>query len=244
MDDISKEDTFRIRFMKKQLFLILLVLTFGVDQSAQDFEKDGQIKILPYEPTQVKDIEGLTRDIKDFHTRIEQMLPFLNKRKKIIDNEYFQFVPAMETYNFPVRDRYLVDKKFYLKVSGAQGAMKLDGVRFITRKSLVTKLRPVNDEVGEMKNEGVANSDPGSIVLIVKRTTDAGTKEETFNLANIRNPHQRVKFVRSYRDNLAEVIRAIDKYVEGTIRADGKDVDTMLDGLDSGGSFQEYNSNR
>lgn len=244
MDDISKEDTFRIRFMKKQLLLILLLITMGWNIFAQDFEADGQIKILPYEPTQARDIESLTKDIKDFHKRIEQMLPFLNKRKKIIDNEYFQFVPALENFNFPVRDRYLIDKKFYLKVSGGQGALKLEGVRFITRKSLVTKLRPVNDEIGEMKNDGISSSDPSTIVLIVKRRTDAGTKEETFNLANIRNPNQRVKFVRSYRDNLGEVVRAIDKYVEGTIRADSKDVDTMLDGLDSGGSFQEYNSNR
>ncbi len=230
--------------MKKHLYLFLLLITIGLDSFAQDFEPDGQIKILPYEPSQVRDVEGLTRDIKDFHRRIEQMLPFLSKRNRIIDNEYFQFVPAMETFNFPIRDKYLMDKKFYLKVSGGKGSLKLDGVRFITRKTLVTKLRPINDEIGEMKNESVANSDPSTIVLIVQRKTDAGTKEEVYNLANIRSPKQRVKFVRSYRDNLSEVIQAIDKYVEGTIRANGKDVDTMLDGLESGGSFQEYNSNR
>ncbi|TGL63588.1 LIC_12936 family protein [Leptospira sarikeiensis] len=230
--------------MKKLHIIFLLLFLIGWELSAQDFEKDGQIKILPYEPTQVRDIEGLIKDIKDFHKRIEDMLPFLNKRKKIIDNEYFQFVPAMENFNFPIRDRYLVDKKFYLKVSVGDGSLKLDGVRFITRKSLVTKLRPINDEIGELKNDRVANSDPAGIVLIVKRKTDAGTKEEVYSLGNIRSPNQRVKFVRSYRDNLAEVIQAIDKYVEGTIRADSKDVDTMLDGLESGGSFQEYNSNR
>lgn len=230
--------------MKKPAILLLLIFLFSWEIFSQDFEKDGQIKILPYEPTQVRDIEGLTKDIKDFHKRIEDMLPFLSRRKKIIDNEYFQFVPAMENFNFPVRDRYLVDKKFYLKVSGAEGSLKLDGVRFITRKSLVTKLRPVNDEIGELKNEKVVASDITSIVLVVKRKTDAGIKEEVYNLGNIRNPNQRVKFVRSYRDNLAEVVQAIDKYVEGTIRADRKDVDTMLDGLEGGGSYQEYNSNR
>ncbi|TGK01154.1 hypothetical protein EHQ53_09475 [Leptospira langatensis] len=230
--------------MKKHILFFLLLVFFSWGSSAQDFEADGQIKILPYEPTQVRDIEGLTRDIKLFHKRIEQMLPFLSKRKKIIDNEYFQFVPALENFNFPVRDRYLVDKKFYLKVSGGQNALKLDGVRFITRKSLVTKLRPIDDQTGEMKNESVANSDPSTIVLTLKKKTDAGIKEEVYSLSNIRSPYQRVKFVRSYRDNLAEVIQAIDKYVEGTIRADAKDVDGMLDGLESGGSFQEYNSNR
>ncbi|TGM90045.1 LIC_12936 family protein [Leptospira licerasiae] len=230
--------------MKKPFILLLLICLFSWEISSQDFEKDGQIKILPYEPMQVRDIEGLTKDIKDFHKRIEDMLPFLNRRKKIIDSEYFQFVPAMENFNFPVRDRFLVDKKFYLKVSGGEGSLKLDGVRFITRKSLVTKLRPINDEIGELKNEKVAASDPANIVLVVKRKTDAGTKEEVYSLGNIRSPNQRVKFVRSYRDNLAEVVQAIDKYVEGTIRADRKDVDTMLDGLESGGSFQEYNSNR
>ncbi|TGK07669.1 hypothetical protein EHO59_06100 [Leptospira semungkisensis] len=230
--------------MKKLILFFLLLLFFCWESFAQDFEADGQIKILPYEPMQVRDIEGLTKDIKLFHKRIEQMLPFLNKRKKIIDNEYFQFVPALENFNFPVRDRYLIDKKFYLRVSGGQSALKLDGVRFITRKSLVTKLRPIDDQIGELKNESVSNSDPATIVLTVKKKTDAGTKEEVYSLSNIRNPDQRVKFVRSYRDNLAEVIQAIDKYVEGTIRADAKDVDTMLDGLDSGGSFQEYNSNR
>ncbi|EQA37326.1 hypothetical protein LEP1GSC047_3650 [Leptospira inadai serovar Lyme str. 10] len=228
--------------MKKVASSVILFFLFSASVFAQDIAPDGQIKILPFEPTHVKDMEGLTKDIKDFHKLIEGFLSFLNKRKKIINNEYFQFVPASELVEFPSREKYLFDKKFYLKVSGGQGALKLEGIRFITRKSLVTKLRPVNEEIGELKNENIPASDPASIVLLVQKKTDAGTQEESYNLSNIRNPNQRVKLVRSYRNNLAEVVQAIGKYVEGTIQADRNDVDTMLEGLDQGGSFQEFQS--
>ncbi|EPG73490.1 hypothetical protein LEP1GSC058_2742 [Leptospira fainei serovar Hurstbridge str. BUT 6] len=139
--------------MKKVTSSVILFFLLSTSVFTQDFESDGQIKILPYKPTQVKDMEGLTTDIKDFHKRIEELLSFLNRRKKIVNNEYFQFIPSIETFEFPSRERYLLDKKFYLKVSGGEGALKLVGIRFITRKSLVTKLRPVNDEIGELKNE-------------------------------------------------------------------------------------------
>ncbi|EQA44931.1 hypothetical protein LEP1GSC050_2688 [Leptospira broomii serovar Hurstbridge str. 5399] len=228
--------------MKKVTSSVILFFLLSTSVFAQDFESNGQIKILPYKPTQAKDLEGLTKDIKDFHKLIEEFLSFLNKRKKIVNNEYFQFIPALEMYEFPSREKYLFDKKFYLKVSGGQGALKLEGIRFITRKSLVTKLRPVNDEIGELKNDNVPASDPSSIVLLVQKKTDAGTQEESYNLSNIRNPNQRIKLVRSYRNNLVEVVQAIGKYVEGTIQADKHDVDTMLEGLDQGGSFQEFQS--
>ncbi|EPG73775.1 hypothetical protein LEP1GSC058_2741 [Leptospira fainei serovar Hurstbridge str. BUT 6] len=78
--------------------------------------------------------------------------------------------------------------------------------------------------------------------MLVQKKTDAGTQEESYNLSNIRNPNQRVKLVRSYRNNLVEVVQAIGKYVQGTIQADKHDVDTMLEGLDQGGSFQEFQS--
>ncbi|PJZ68089.1 hypothetical protein CH373_03395 [Leptospira perolatii] len=230
--------------MKKMYVSAILILLFCSILTAQDFDADGNMKILPYEPTQAREIELLTQDIRDYHRRIEGLLPFLNRRKKIINNEYFQFVPAMENFNFPVRDRYLIDRKFYLKTAGGNKELKLEGIRFITRKSLVTKLRPFSEEVGELKNESVAASDPNSLVLTVQRKTDAGVQEEVYNLAIMRFPNQRVKLVRTYRDSLMEVVRSIEKYVQGTLQADKRDVDTMLDGIESGGTFQEYNSRK
>ncbi|TGK22361.1 hypothetical protein EHO61_00845 [Leptospira fluminis] len=224
--------------MKKATSSAILFFVLTVSTYAQDIEPDGQIKILPYKDTQIRALEALNSDIKYFHKRIEELLSFLNKRKKIQNNEYVQFIPAIETYELPNRERFLFDKKFFLKVSG-QGPFKLEGIRFVTRKSMVTKLRPVNDELGILKNENVSAPEANSIVLSVQRKTDGGIQEETYNLSNIRNPDQRVKLVRSYRNNLVEVIQAITKYVEGTIQADRRDVETMLDGLDQGGSFQE-----
>lgn len=60
-----------------------------------------------------------------------------------------------------------------------------------------------------------------------------------YNVSTIREPAQRIKLVRIYRTNLLEIIRRIDKYVEGSIKTAAEDVETTLKEVENGGPYQE-----
>ncbi|TGK32416.1 hypothetical protein EHQ12_19150 [Leptospira gomenensis] len=229
--------------MKVSLFYILIFISAIAGISAQEFESDGRVKILPYEPGQVKDLEILGKDITDFHKRIESRLAFLNRRKQIQDNLYSQFIPAYEDQIPQSRNRYMLDLRFVLKVSGgnAQNSpLKLESIVFWSRKSLISKMRAQDEEISILKNDKVtAEQTPDAIELVIKKKTDSGTKQTVYNVATIREPAQRVKLVRIYRTNLLEIIRRIDKYVEGSIRTSAQDVETTLREVENGGPYQE-----
>ncbi|TGN01456.1 LIC_12936 family protein [Leptospira yasudae] len=223
-------------------FLILISALAGI--SGQEFEPDGKVKILPYEQGQVKDLEILGKDIAEFHKRIESRLAFLNRRKQIQDNLYSQFIPAYEDQIPQSRNRYMLDLRFVLKVSGAGAQntpLKLESIVFWSRKSLISKMRSIDEEISILKNEKVSSdgTNPDSIELVIRKKTDAGTKEILYNVTTIREPAQRVKLVRIYRTNLLEIIRRIDKYVEGNIKTTAEDVDKTLREIENGGPYQE-----
>ncbi|MDV6235855.1 hypothetical protein CH379_009480 [Leptospira ellisii] len=229
--------------MKVSLFYILIFISAIAGISAQEFESDGRVKILPYEPGQMKDMEVLGKDIADFHKRIESRLAFLNRRKQIQDNLYSQFIPAYEDQIPQSRNRYMLDLRFVLKVSGggAQNSpLKLESIVFWSRKSLISKMRAQDEEISVLKNDKVnAEQTPEAIELVIKKKTDSGTKQTVYNVATIREPAQRVKLIRIYRTNLLEIIRRIDKYVEGSIRTSAQDVETTLREVENGGPYQE-----
>ncbi|MBW0432548.1 hypothetical protein HGB47_02860 [Leptospira yasudae] len=223
-------------------FLILISALAGI--SGQEFEPDGKVKILPYEQGQVKDLEILGKDIAEFHKRIESRLAFLNRRKQIQDNLYSQFIPAYEDQIPQSRNRYMLDLRFVLKVSGAGAQntpLKLESIVFWSRKSLISKMRSIDEEISILKNEKVSSdgTNPDSIELVIRKKTDAGTKEILYNVTTIREPAQRVKLVRIYRTNLLEIIRRIDKYVEGNIKTTAEDVEKTLREIENGGPYQE-----
>lgn len=136
----------------------------------------------------------------------------------------------------------MLDLRFVLKVSGAgatNSPLKLESVVFWSRKSLISKMRPQYEEISILKNDKITNEGPNSIELVVRKKTDSGTKETVYNVATIREPAQRVKLVRIYRTNLLEIIRRIDKYVEGSIKNAAEDVETTLREVENGGPYQE-----
>ncbi len=228
--------------MKEKLFYFLILISTFAGISSQEFEPDGKVKILPYEQGQVKDLEVLGKDIVEFHKRIESRLGFLNQRKQIQDNLYSQFIPAYEDQIPQSRNRYMLDLRFVLKVSGAgatNSPLKLESVVFWSRKSLISKMRPQYEEISILKNDKITNEGPNSIELVVRKKTDSGTKETVYNVATIREPVQRIKLVRIYRTNLLEIIRRIDKYVEGSIKNAAEDVETTLREVENGGPYQE-----
>ncbi|RHX81582.1 hypothetical protein DLM76_02605 [Leptospira yasudae] len=230
--------------MNAKLFYFLILISALAGISGQEFEPDGKVKILPYEQGQVKDLEILGKDIAEFHKRIESRLAFLNRRKQIQDNLYSQFIPAYEDQIPQSRNRYMLDLRFVLKVSGAGAQntpLKLESIVFWSRKSLISKMRNVDEEISILKNEKVSSdgTNPDSIELVIRKKTDAGTKEILYNVTTIREPAQRVKLVRIYRTNLLEIIRRIDKYVEGNIKTTAEDVDKTLREIENGGPYQE-----
>ncbi|EKO14442.1 LIC_12936 family protein [Leptospira kirschneri] len=228
--------------MKEKLFYFLILISTFAGISSQEFEPDGKVKILPYEQGQVKDLEVLGKDIVEFHKRIESRLGFLNQRKQIQDNLYSQFIPAYEDQIPQSRNRYMLDLRFVLKVSGAGASnspLKLESVVFWSRKSLISKMRPQYEEISILKNDKITNEGSNSIELVVRKKTDSGTKEMVYNVATIREPAQRIKLVRIYRTNLLEIIRRIDKYVEGSIKNAAEDVETTLREVENGGPYQE-----
>lgn len=226
--------------MKEKLFYFLILISTFAGISSQEFEPDGKVKILPYEQGQIKDLEVLGKDIVEFHKRIESRLGFLNQRKQIQDNLYSQFIPACEDQIPQSRNRYMLDLRFVLKVSGATNSpLKLESVVFWSRKSLISKMRPQYEEISILKNDKITNEGPNSIELVVRKKTDSGTKETVYNVATIREPAQRIKLVRIYRTNLLEIIRRIDKYVEGSIKTAAEDVETTLREVENGGPYQE-----
>ncbi|WP_017852226.1 LIC_12936 family protein [Leptospira interrogans] len=226
--------------MKEKLFYFLILISTFAGISSQEFEPDGKVKILPYEQGQIKDLEVLGKDIVEFHKRIESRLGFLNQRKQIQDNLYSQFIPAYEDQIPQSRNRYMLDLRFVLKVSGATNSpLKLESVVFWSRKSLISKMRPQYEEISILKNDKITNEGPNSIELVVRKKTDSGTKETVYNVATIREPAQRIKLVRIYRTNLLEIIRRIDKYVEGSIKTAAEDVETTLREVENGGPYQE-----
>ncbi|WP_061270336.1 LIC_12936 family protein [Leptospira interrogans] len=228
--------------MKEKLFYFLILISTFAGISSQEFEPDGKVKILPYEQGQIKDLEVLGKDIVEFHKRIESRLGFLNQRKQIQDNLYSQFIPAYEDQIPQSRNRYMLDLRFVLKVSGAgatNSPLKLESVVFWSRKSLISKMRPQYEEISILKNDKITNEGPNSIELVVRKKTDSGTKETVYNVATIREPAQRIKLVRIYRTNLLEIIRRIDKYVQGSIKNAAEDVETTLREVENGGPYQE-----
>ncbi|PJZ58858.1 LIC_12936 family protein [Leptospira barantonii] len=228
--------------MKAKLFYFLIMISALAGISSQEFEPDGKVKILPYEQGQIKDLEILGKDIAEFHKRIESRLAFLNRRKQIQDNLYSQFIPAYEDQIPQSRNRYMLDLRFVLKVSGAKEqstALKLESIVFWSRKSLISKMRPQYEEISILRNDKPTSETPDSIELVVRKKTDSGTKEVVYNVATIREPAQRVKLVRIYRTNLLEIIRRIDKYVEGNIKTTAEDVETTLSEVENGGPYQE-----
>lgn len=228
--------------MKEKLFYFLILISTFAGISSQEFEPDGKVKILPYEQGQIKDLEVLGKDIVEFHKRIESRLGFLNQRKQIQDNLYSQFIPAYEDQIPQSRNRYMLDLRFVLKVSGVgatNSPLKLESVVFWSRKSLISKMRPQYEEISILKNDKITNEGPNSIELVVRKKTDSGTKETVYNVATIREPAQRIKLVRIYRTNLLEIIRRIDKYVEGSIKNAAEDVETTLRKVENGGPYQE-----
>ncbi|AYV55439.1 LIC_12936 family protein [Leptospira kmetyi] len=228
--------------MKAKLFYFLIMISAFAGISGQEFEPDGKVKILPYEQGQIKDLELLGKDIAEFHKRIESRLAFLNRRKQIQDNLYSQFIPAYEDQIPQSRNRYMLDLRFVLKVSGAKeqsAALKLESIVFWSRKSLISKMRPQYEEISILRNDKLSSESPDSIELVVRKKTDSGTKEVVYNVATIREPAQRVKLVRIYRTNLLEIIRRIDKYVEGNIKTTAEDVETTLREVENGGPYQE-----
>ncbi|AJR15636.1 LIC_12936 family protein [Leptospira interrogans] len=228
--------------MKEKLFYFLILISTFAGISSQEFEPDGKVKILPYEQGQIKDLEVLGKDIVEFHKRIESRLGFLNQRKQIQDNLYSQFIPAYEDQIPQSRNRYMLDLRFVLKVSGAgatNSPLKLESVVFWSRKSLISKMRPQYEEISILKNDKITNEGPNSIELVVRKKTDSGTKETVYNVATIREPAQRIKLVRIYRTNLLEIIRRIDKYVQGSIKTAAEDVETTLREVENGGPYQE-----
>ncbi|MCG6169165.1 LIC_12936 family protein [Leptospira sanjuanensis] len=230
--------------MNAKLFYFLILISALAGISGQEFEPDGKVKILPYEQGQVKDLEILGKDIAEFHKRIESRLAFLNRRKQIQDNLYSQFIPAYEDQIPQSRNRYMLDLRFVLKVSGAgaqNAPLKLESIVFWSRKSLISKMRSIDEEISILKNEKVGSdgTNPDSIELVIRKKTDAGTKETLYNVTTIREPAQRVKLVRIYRTNLLEIIRRIDKYVEGNIKTTAEDVEKTLREIENGGPYQE-----
>ncbi|EKR75471.1 hypothetical protein LEP1GSC041_3391 [Leptospira noguchii str. 2006001870] len=228
--------------MKEKLFYFLILISTFAGISSQEFEPDGKVKILPYEQGQVKDLEVLGKDIIEFHKRIESRLGFLSQRKQIQDNLYSQFIPAYEDQIPQSRNRYMLDLRFVLKVSGTgatNSSLKLESVVFWSRKSLISKMRPQYEEISILKNDKITNEGPNSIELVVRKKTDSGTKEMVYNVSTIREPAQRIKLVRIYRTNLLEIIRRIDKYVEGSIKTAAEDVETTLKEVENGGPYQE-----
>lgn len=227
--------------MKLGSFLALSFLFVGILHS-QDFntiDKDGSIQIVPSSPSQEKIVELLAIEIGNYHKEIEKRIPFFQKEKRITDGKYIQASLAREDIPPLAKKSTIINNRYILGLKGGEGGYSLDEVTFWSRHSLVgkgydpiTTIREFSNKVGDSpKMEGLK--------LKIKKLTEYGITENIYDLKNIKYPKERIKLVVSYRDRLIEIIRTMDRYINGKGKERESDVRDSILEIQFGGEFQE-----
>ncbi|MBE7412003.1 MAG: hypothetical protein L6Q54_02375 [Leptospiraceae bacterium] len=208
-------------FKKISGFIIVLLLQNHLFSA--DVDQSGNFKIKPYSQKQESDLTILSKDIDDFHKKISELLPFMEKEKKIKDGKYIKQLSAYRD-SFPLRtaDQFMVNEQFMISLGGRTVDGKgfvLENITFSRRVSRLGKLKDELKSLYEIANTSASKSGYEGIELRLTNTNATGTAPvKIYNLKNIVDPRERVRLVRHYRNNLELALRQMDKVIQNNFR--------------------------
>ncbi|MCC6274689.1 MAG: hypothetical protein IT569_02420 [Leptospiraceae bacterium] len=211
--------------MFRKVLGLFLILLWHKNIFSADVDPAGNFKIKPYSAKQESDLVILSKDIDDFHKKISELLPFMEKEKKIKDGKYVKQLSAYRD-SFPLRtaDQFMVNEQFTLALGGKTADGKgfiLENIAFSRRKSRLGNSREELMSVYEIANVSASKSGYEGIELHLTNTTSSGKAPvKIFNLKNIVDPRERVRLVRHYRNNLELALRQMDKVIQNNFRSE------------------------
>ncbi|MCE9501480.1 MAG: hypothetical protein K8R21_13420 [Leptospira sp.] len=207
--------------MAKILFLIISAISLVSGIHATELNVDGSFKIKPYSQKQLSDLELLSRDINDIHKKILELLPYMNKEKKINNNQYLKETSALKDIQRPYNIQFMINENFAVGLNLEKGSdpkaatsIKLESMRFTRRRSRLGKYSGEDTTIQEIINTSAGKVGYDGIELRIKRTRESGVEEKKYTLLNMVDPKERVKLVRSYRDSIDAAMRYMDKIIE------------------------------
>ncbi|WCL48797.1 hypothetical protein [Leptospira sp. GIMC2001] len=226
-----------------RIFLTILLLgNSGV--FAQELEIDptyGGLKPIPeLSPGQKKNMESIQKDIDLLHKDIGKRLTFLSQEKKLSDGKYVQASYSRVQYEYPTKNRYIVNHQFVLGVTGGGSEYNLNSVELLTRKSRTTKyMEQPYTQIMQIKNKA-GDADWSGFQISIKKISPSGEVLKEFPLKDVYEPLQRVGLAKLYRTKLHEIITSIDRYIDAKGKGLVEDIRFIKDEMNTSGQYQEY----
>lgn len=199
------------------LFPLLISLSLFSDEYPTLINPDGSPKFQEYNKEELKDYEGLLKQIGDFHDKINQALPFVIKNYKLKDSltrtifAYEEVTPGNPIHHF-------IFDSYNMKISGD----KVDTITFFRRKSRMTPKYEEKTVTKEIINK-VSPDMKGLVMKVTTRTPDvdpAKPQIELYKIDEMFSPSDRIFFLRDYRIRIEEIAKDMDKLVEKKVEKD------------------------
>lgn len=219
MSEVENKDKVYTRSYNMKLRVLLCIFLFSNwGLFAQDMEWEDPtfagLRPLPeYSKGQTQIMDLLSVEITALHKDIEKRLNFLQQGKKIVDGKFVQTSSAREQFEYPIKNRYVVDHKAILQVAGTGDSFTLTNVEFITRKSRDSK-QVEHPQIKIMKIvNNPADTDWSKFMISIKKLTPSGQSIREINISKLYDPLQRVEMARVYKNKLTEIVIHIDRQI-------------------------------
>ena len=207
----------------KQFSVIFMILVSSV--LSLDINTDGSIRQVPYEPAQQKELEELGKDIIEYQAKFREFLPYLKLRKLITHDSYTAEGERYIKHDFAAKTKYFIQEYAIYKINGEN----ISEITFRTRKGLLGSDRPNITEYRDIMNTNTAGYE--NIQIKIHTFGEGHPETIIYDLQNIREPRERLKLVRAYRNNLERSVRQLDQKIQQEIKNATIEVNKVMNNL-------------
>lgn len=190
-----------------RLIMVLIAITIGSSIYSLATNPDGTIEIIPYEKTQEKELKELIVEIDSSHKQFIALLPYLKLRNKATNDRYFLQYSQELTWEPRNPVRYFEVESIDIKLSGNI----IQTVVFAIEKNRLGKRAPNTRETKQLINTSPVSSTADGLALKVIESGEGPDITRIYNVNSIRDPKERLKIVRSYRNYIFETIQRIER---------------------------------
>jgi len=207
----------------KQFFVIFIIMVSSV--FSLDINTDGSIKQVPYEPSQQKELDEMVKDIMNYQEKFKEFLPYLKLRKMIVHDTYTAEGDRYLTHDYARKTKHFIQEYAIFKINGEN----VSEITFRTRKGLLGSDRANIIEYRDIMNTNTAGYE--NIRIKIHTFGEGPPQTNIYDLQNVREPKERLKLVRAYRNNLEQSVRRLDQRIQQEIKEATGEVNKVMNNL-------------
>jgi hypothetical protein len=218
--------------MRFTQFFIVFALMFAFhnpifSESSTVISEDNVVKLQTLSASQVKGLDEIKKDIAYFHKQLVPVMSYIakNRKERIKDNVFIKSYKSMETPSLGAKSERVISENVYITMNGES----IESIKFVVRRGYFGM--DENPAIITSEMESKFNEDPKEIKLKVfhnPHKLGETTLINTYDIDNIPQSNEKIRFVRQYKENVRKLIRELEFGLEREQNLTKMEVETLL----------------